>query len=192
MTVTRSRFAPQENSLYETEEWATQCVLRHFPVAGRRVWEPAAGRHKMADVLRAAGADVVTSDIATYDRDHDFLYDFLHWLDCPDVGEVDGIYSNPPFGPGNRLAQRFVELALERCAGTVAMLLTAKFDFGNTRHHLFRDNRRFAAKIALVDRIQWFPGEYGGTEDHAWYIWTSTAGAGLGRPALLYEGILAT
>lgn len=53
----------------------------------------------------------------------------------------------------------------------VALLLTAKFDFGKTRRHLFADNPRFMAKIALLDRISWAANGKTGTEDHAWYVW---------------------
>ena len=67
----------------------------------------------------------------------------------------------------------------------MALLLTAKFDFGKTRRHLFRDNPRFAAKIALIDRIQWFPGDTSGTEDHAWYVWTADTGY---EPRMFWEG----
>lgn len=74
-------------------------------------------------------------------------------------------------GKGNRDAVRFAEVALERCNGMVALLLTAKFDFGKTRRHLFQDNPRFMAKIALLDRISWAGNGETGTEDHAWYVW---------------------
>lgn len=84
------------------------------------------------------------------------------------------IISNPPYGKGNRLAVKSCRRALELCSGVVAMLLTAKFDCGSTRSDLFARNPRFAMKIALVDRIQWFPGEFSGTEDHAWYVWGPT------------------
>ena len=70
----------------------------------------------------------------------------------------------------------------------IVLLLTAKFDFGKTRADLFRDNPRFTAKIALVDRIQWFPGDSSGTEDHAWYVWGPAPGIGIGRARLIYEG----
>lgn len=171
MTVVASNFERKANDLYETEAWATRALLRHFPVTGLLAWEPAAGNHKIADVLLESGAaGVVTSDIVTYDRAHDFIYDFLSAM--PDGPDATAIITNPPYGKGNRDAVRFAELALERCTGLVALLLTAKFDFGKTRAHLFRDNPRFAAKIALVDRIQWFPGAMSGTEDHAWYVWT--------------------
>jgi hypothetical protein len=185
MTVTASNFERKTNDLYETEEWATRALLRHFPVAGLLAWEPAAGNHKIADVLRESGAaGVVTSDIATYDRAHNFTYDFFSGE--PDGPNADAIITNPPYGKGNREAVRFAELALERCDGLVALLLTAKFDFGKTRYHLFRDNPRFTAKIALTDRIQWFAGATTGTEDHAWYVWS---GVGvLTRPRLFWEG----
>lgn len=89
---------------------------------------------------------------------------------------------------GNRDAAKFARLALKRCSGFVALLLTAKFDFGKTRVDLFTENPRFCAKIALIDRIQWFPGDSSGTEDHAWYVWSPTPGGGVGRARLIYEG----
>lgn len=169
MTVVASRYDERPNNLYRTEAWATDAFIRHFPMAGLSVWEPAAGEHDMADVLRAAGARVFTSDIAEYGRPHDQIFDFLS--DREDYEVFDAIITNPPYGKLNMLARRFTERALARCAGMVAMLLTAKFDSGSTRRHLFETNPRFVAKIVLVDRIQWFEGDHTGTEDHAWYVW---------------------
>jgi hypothetical protein len=188
MTVVASNYARKENDLYQTEPWATEALLRHFPVRGLMVWEPAAGNHLLADVLRESAADVLTSDIAEYDREQGWLFDFLARGHGPTVfhDTVDAIITNPPYGKGNRDAVKFAELALERCDGIVALLLTAKFDFGKTRRHLFRDNPRFCAKIALVDRIQWFPGDSSGTEDHAWYVWTRSNVAH-GKPIMLWE-----
>jgi hypothetical protein len=185
MTVTASKYVRAENDLYQTEPWVTDALLRHFPVSGLGVWEPAAGNHLMADVLREQAASVITSDIVRYDRDHDQIYNFLlpkgGWL------HSDAIITNPPYGKGNRDARLFAEYALTRCKGLVALLLTAKFDFGNSRHHLFRDNPRFAAKIALTDRISWTLDGITGTEDHAWYVWTEAPR--LPRaPVILYAG----
>lgn len=183
MTVVKSKFAAVPNQLYETEAWATEALIRHVPVAGKTVWEPAAGNHKIADVLRSRGAAVFTSDIVTYQRQHDGIFNFFD----PFHGSFNGnmIITNPPFGPSNRLAAQFARLALKRCSGLVALLLTAKFDFGKTRTDLFRDNPRFWMKIALLDRIQWFPGDTSGTEDHAWYVW---GGLPLTRPQIRWEG----
>lgn len=190
MTVTASKYARIENDLYQTEPWVTEALLRHFPVGGMSVWEPAAGNHLMADVFRESARRVVATDIVTYDREHDGIFDFLSgddWCAPSTCDFVDAIITNPPYGKGNRLAVKFCELALKRSPGLVAMLLTAKFDFGNTRRHLFQDNPRFAAKIALVDRISWTLDGVTGTEDHAWYVWTETPR--LPRlPAALYAG----
>lgn len=189
MTVVASNYARKENDLYQTEPWATEALLRHFPVAGREVWEPAAGNHLMANVLLEAGASVWTSDIARYDREHCETIDFFspdatgHFTDS-----FGCIITNPPYGNGNRDAVRFAELALERCKGLVALLLTAKFDFGKTRHHLFRDNPRFTAKIALVDRISWEGNGKGGTEDHCWLVWTAERPKHWPGPVIYYEG----
>ncbi len=190
MTVVPSNYARKENDLYQTEPWATEALLRHFPVAGLDVWEPAAGNHLMADVIREAGGYVWTSDLVTYDRPHHETIDFLSpqidpWIVHPD--KMGAIITNPPYGKGNRDAVKFAELALERCAGLVALLLTAKFDFGKTRRHLFRDNPRFRAKIALVDRIQWFPGDTSGTEDHCWMVW-GPEDSQRRPPIMLWEG----
>ena len=189
MTVVASRYERKENELYETEEWATEALLRRFPVYRMWVWEPAAGNHKIADLLKRKGANVWTSDIATYGREHDETFNFLDgyasWQLITE--KPDAIITNPPYGKGNREAVRFCELALERCDGIVAMLLTAKFDFGKTRFHLFRDNERFMAKINLVDRISWAGNGETGTEDHAWYVW-GPKGAGRVGPTIYYEG----
>lgn len=172
MTVIASNFVRKANDLYETEPWATHALLRHFPsVRNQKISEPAAGNHKIADVLRKAGALVNTSDIKTYGRQHDLIFDFLNVPPPVVQNHVLWIVTNPPYGPHNRDAATFARNALKYSSQWIALLLTAKFDFGKTRRDLFADNPRFAFKIALVDRIQWFPGQHGGTEDHAWYVW---------------------
>lgn len=186
MTVVASNFERKKNELYETEEWATEALLRHLDIRGSTVWEPAAGGHKMADVLKAHAAEVITSDIETYGREHDFIYDFFDaLLEAGHPANINAIITNPPYGKGNRLAAEFARLALSRSSGTVALLLTAKFDSGKSRADLFRDNPRFFGKVVLVDRIQWFEGASTGTEDHAWFIWGPGA---YDQGRLFYEG----
>lgn len=185
MTVTASNYARAENDLYQTEPWATEALLRRFPVKHTLVWEPAAGNHLLADVLRDKGAKVFTSDIAVYDRVHDEKFDFLKGAWMGSNGFFDALITNPPYGKCNRDAVRFAELALERCDGLVALLLTAKFDFGKTRRHLFADNKRFRAKIALLDRISWAMNDETGTEDHAWYVWDKPSDL---APEMFWEG----
>ncbi len=197
MTVTKSDYKETENHLYETDYWGTLALLRRISFHGLHIWEPAAGNHKMADILRVCSraASVTTSDIVDYKRRHDFIWDFTLPTNNPfePNGEPFGaIVTNPPFGNGNRLAAKFCRLALQRCNGIVAMLCTAKFDFGNTRTDLFRDNPRFHCKISLIDRIRWFDhdGSEDGTEDHAWYVWRPVD-VPYTPPVIYYEGKLA-
>jgi hypothetical protein len=170
MTAYATQYYPrQENDLYETEPWVTHALLRHFPsVRGRKIWEPAAGNHKIADVLTWEGADVLTSDIATYGRKHAFTYDFLNGLGARKF-EYD-IITNPPYGWQNTDAAKFARNALQRTDGWIALLLTAKFDSGKTRRDLLADSPRFAFKITLLDRIKWFK-DTPGVDDHAWFVW---------------------
>lgn len=192
MTVVRSKYAENKNHLYETEEWATEAVIRQLPpIQGLRGWECAAGNHKIADVLLKHGVSVFTSDIATYNRRHDAIFDFSDQTDRQNdqerFGVFDTIFTNPPFGHKNRLAVKFVERALERCDGWIVMLLTGKFDFGKTRLHLTRDNPRYWKKVVLYDRIRWFEGDKDGTEDHAWFIW-APIGTEIAAPITAFEG----
>lgn len=185
MTVTASKYARAENDLYQTEPWVTEALLRHFPIDGMTVWEPAAGNHLMVDVLAQSAKHVIATDIVHYGRSQDCLFDFLE--PHGDWPASDAIITNPPYGKGNRQAVMFAEYALTRCQGLVALLLTAKFDFGNTRKHLFANNPRFAAKIALTDRISWTLDGVTGTEDHAWYVWTEKPRLPR-QPVMLYAG----
>lgn len=184
MTVIASGYARQDYELYETESWATESLLAQMNLPeGSLIWEPAAGNHKIADVLLAQGHRVITSDVTRHNRDHHFIADFYADFAVP---TVSGIISNPPYGRQNILAVKFARLCLQRCDGFVALLLTAKFDFGKTRMDLFANNPRFMTKISLVDRIQWFEGDSMGTEDHAWFVWGPSPGIGPGNAKLAY------
>jgi hypothetical protein len=125
------------------------------------IWEPAAGAGQLAQALKDYGFDV----IATTD-------DFLDYREPPDA-RTDAIVTNPPFGPNGRseLACDFIRHALGFYV-IVAMLLRIDFDSAKARADLFRDNKRFAGKIALLDRIVWFePAIASPSENHAWFIW---------------------
>jgi hypothetical protein len=49
--------------------------------------------------------------------------------------------------------------------------LRVDFDSGRTRADLFRDNPSFVGKLVLLDRIKWFEGASGPSDNHAWFIW---------------------
>lgn len=190
MTVVASNWKRELNELYQTEPWAVRALLRKLPISSGTIWESSAGNHKIADVLLTEGFATITSDVTEYERKHSFLYNFTAELQTPAI-VCDGLITNPPYGAGNRQAAAYARIALVKCSGWIALLLTAKFDFGKTRADLFANNTRFWGKLCLVDRIQWFPdGGYAtGTEDHAWYIWKPKEyEQDQKRPYLMYGG----
>jgi hypothetical protein len=174
---------------YPTPSWVTWALIEYIPVAGKRIWELAAGRGDMAEVLAAAGAEVCATDIeargyAKINR----LLDFT--ATAPAELTFSAIITNPPFGARGALATRFAELGLERIGdrGLMALLLPNDFDCAKTRRHLFGDCPAFAAKITLTKRIVWF--ERVGSEEraapkenHSWFVWRRPV---IGRPIVLY------
>jgi len=164
MSQRRSGFDRVEGEKYDTPAWVTQLIvpyLKQFKV--RAVWEPCAGNGKMVRALKKAGFE-------TYGTTRDFLKQ-----DRFPARSVNTICTNPPYGHGGKLAEAIIEHALHwPDADIVAMLLRVDFDSGSTRTRFFRDNRRWAMKIVLLDRIEWFPSETGAgpSTNHAWYIWS--------------------
>jgi len=163
-----SNYERQPLDLYNTPAWCTEALLPHLPERIHTAWEPAAGSHKMAEVL-ARRFIVPATDIAT---GHDFLR-----FSAPLDG-ANAIITNPPY----TLATEFCEHALrlmEPVGGVVAMLLRTDFDHAKGRAHLFRDCPAFAKKLVLTKRIVWFepePGTKGKSPsfNHCFFIWDWT------------------
>jgi 23S rRNA G2445 N2-methylase RlmL len=127
---------------YPTPAWVTEALVEHVEVAGKKIWEPAAGHGDMVEALRAARAKVFASDVADYGYPRQQrVFDFTAQM--PDWPRPDAIVSNPPYGERHALAVQFIELGLERIGngGFVAMLLPDNFDCAAGRRHLFKDCR---------------------------------------------------
>lgn len=187
----------QKNEKYYTPPWVTRCLWRRLylaRVAG--VWEPAAGDGKISRELRRlfdvrGGWDipVLPSDIAP-EAAGIIPLNFLTTATAPPG--YDTIITNPPFGPGGRLAFQFAHHALRLMQprkGVVAMLLRDDFDSAGGRSELFEKCPAFACKIVINDRIRWtnLPQDpkAGPSGSHAWFVWDWTREPG---PAtLVYE-----
>jgi hypothetical protein len=180
-----------EKDLYPTPRWVTEALLAHIDIAGLRIWECAAGEGQMAEVLKAAGANVFTSDIEARGYKLDAELDYVTGQ-APDQ-RFNATITNPPFGPRGVLARLFVEAGLRRLpiCPFLALLLAVDYDSGKTRQHLFRGCPYFAGKIVLTDRIVWFenpdPKKEAPKENHAWYLWSWNAIRGR-PPVTLYAG----
>ncbi len=155
MSQRDSGYERKERDLYETPEWVTRALLPHIREDVHRIWEPATGNSKMANVFKE-DFDVIETDIATG----------VDFLTCS-ARDVDAIITNPPY----EFAQSFIQRALGQ-APLVAMLLRTDFDHAKTRAHLFAEHRFFAKKVVLTKRIKWFEDSAGSPSfNHAWFIW---------------------
>jgi hypothetical protein len=167
--VQRHALSERGMDLYETPPEATLALLRAEQLP-HRLWEPAAGRGAIVKILRAAGHEVLASDLVDYGEPTHFVRrDFLMERKAPDGCEA--IVTNPPF----RLADQFVAHALELCP-RVVMLLRLAFlesvrrrgileDRGLARVHVFRD------RLPRMHRDGWDGPRASSTTAYAWFVW---------------------
>lgn len=161
MSQRASGYERRPDEDYPTPDWVAAAIAGYLRVRALHIWEPAAGNGALADALVDRGFGVIpTTD------------NFLARAVPPD-SRIDAIVTNPPYGDDRRGGQAcsFIRHALSFEVAIVAMLLRIDFDSAKSRVWLFRDNPRFAGKITLLHRIQWFPGDSGPSDNHAWFLW---------------------
>jgi hypothetical protein len=172
MSQRASGYARRADEEYPTPRWVAGVVGNHLRKRALHIWEPAAGNTALAGALRDQGYRVV----ATAD-------DFFLRSKLPHDG-IQAIVTNPPYGEDKRgrVAADFIRHALS-FGVDVAMLLRVDFDSAKTRVDLFRDNKRFAGKVVLLDRVKWFDGPSSPSDNHAWFLWNRESG---GAPWIRY------
>ena len=168
-----SGYARKPNDLYETPNWVTETVIPFLPAPPCTIWECAAGGGKMVTSLRAAGFNVLATDLE------------LDFLTRPAPGPFTGIVTNPPYA----LAVEFIERALGMIPldGFCAFLLRTDFDHAKSRQHLFAGSDPFARKLVLTRRIRWIEDSTGSPSfNHAWFLWNR---AHRGEPTIAYAPV---
>jgi hypothetical protein len=123
------------------------------------ICDPCCGDGALLNILRARGYRAVGTDIRHGSCDETIACDFIH--DPWPIEWPADIVTNPPYGLQGRLAERFIDRALEITRpyrGRVAMLLSSDFDSAGGRTMWFRDNPAFACRVVLLNRIRWYPG----------------------------------
>ena len=167
--VQRHTHAERGLDLYQTPAVAVQALLRVEKIP-HRVWEPAAGRGAIVNVLRATGREGIASDIADYGEATHFAgRDFLLERKAPDGCE--GIITNPPF----MLVERFVAHALELCPLVILLLRLAFLESerrcgilegrGLARVHVFR------RRLPMMHRDGWEGRKANSGMAFAWFVW---------------------
>jgi hypothetical protein len=154
--------------LYETPPCATEALLRVEQLP-RGLWEPAAGRGAIVNVLSAHGHSVVASDIVDYGFPLDFVADFLTTRQAPD--DVELIVTNPPF----QIVNAFVAHALDLCPRVVMLARLAFLESerrtsilekrGLARVHVFRN------RLPMMHRDGWTGPRASGAMAFAWFVW---------------------
>lgn len=167
--VQRHPHAERGHDCYGTPPEAVTALLKVEKLP-RRLWEPCAGRGNIVDVLRAAGHEVIGSDLIDYGRPDFFSgRDFLLEHKMPDGCE--GIVTNPPF----KIAAQFVEHAL-RLSPLVVMLLRLAFmesarrapileGAGLARIHVF------AERLPRMHRDGWEGRKANSGMCFCWMVW---------------------
>jgi hypothetical protein len=168
--VQRHTLAERGDDAYMTAPCATEALLRHERLP-RRLWEPACGDGTgILDVLRAAGHEVIGSDLVDYRRpDCFYRRDFLMERKAPDGCE--GIVMNPPF----KLAEEFIAHALELSPLVIALLRLAFMESdrrtpilqgrGLARIHQFRK------RLPMMHRAGWEGRKANSGMAFAWFVW---------------------
>lgn len=153
---------------YETPPEAVRALWKVEKLP-QYIWEPACGPGAIVKVLRAQGHTVHASDVVNYGWNHEIV-DFLMMSSQNYCSHP--IVTNPPY----RLAQQFVEKALELKTPLIIMLLRLAFleserrrrvlEFsGLARIHVFRN------RLPMMHRKDWDGPKASSAIPFAWFVW---------------------
>ena len=148
------------------------CALRallqveHLPEC---IWEPAAGRGAIVEVLRVSGHKVVASDLIDYGFPLDFVGDYLVQAVAPTGCQC--ILTNAPF----KIIDRFIAHALELCPTVIVLARLALLESrrrtailehrGLARVHVFRE------RLPMMHRDGWAGPKASSAMAFAWFVW---------------------
>ena len=170
MMRTRAPLAERGNDLYETQPVAVRALLDAEPLP-HRIWEPACGPGAIVRELRAAGHDVLATDLIDYQSpDQDFANrDFLLERSLP--SDIEAILTNPPF----KLVNQFAEHAIKLCP-KVCLLLRLAFLESKCRTPILERSPLariyvFRERLPMMHRAGWQGRRTTNPTAYAWFIW---------------------
>jgi hypothetical protein len=165
----RRPLSERGDDAYMTPPCATEALLRHEKLP-HRLWEPACGDGTgILDVLRAAGHEVIGSDLVDNGRPDCFSRrDFL--MERLPAG-CEGIVTNPPY----RLVEQFIAHALDLCP-RVVMLLRLAFYESERRCALLEERGLerilcFRKRLPMMHRRGWEGRKANSGMAFAWFCW---------------------
>jgi hypothetical protein len=170
--VQRHALSERRDDLYETPPVAIEALLRHERLP-HHLWDPCCGPGNIVNVLRAAGHEVIASDLVDYgDPTHFYRRDFLMERKAPDGCE--GVVMNPPF----KLAEEFIAHALDLSPLVIALLRLAFMESerrtpilegrGLARIHVFR------RRLPMMHRAGWEGRKANSGMAFCWMVYDQT------------------
>ena len=148
---------------------ATEALLRVERLP-HWIWEPAAGRGAIVNVLRDRGHAVIASDIIDYGFPLHFVADFLTVTKVP--AGVECIVTNPPF----QIITEFVAHALDLCPRVIMLARLAFLESerrtgilekrGLARVHVFRN------RLPMMHRDGWNGPRASSAVAFGWFVWS--------------------
>jgi hypothetical protein len=152
---------------YPTPRIAIEALL-HVETLPHCIWEPAAGRGAIVNVLREHGHAVIASDVHDYGGLH-FVGDFLAQEKMP--AGCEAIVTNPPF----KIAGPFVEHAL-RLSPLVIMLARLAFVESDRRTPILEGAglatvHVFRKRLPMMHRDGWQGRRASNAVAFAWFTW---------------------
>lgn len=191
--VMQRRLEPHDSlDYFPTPPWATRALCEKLLGAGHQiqratVWEPACGEGHMAKPLDEFFDKVFASDVHDYRPAYaaqNDVCDFLCEWDCPprlfndgcagsdgDGGRADWVITNPPF----RLAEEFIQAALQRATVGVAVFVRTSFLEGIGRHRSLFQVKPPATVLQFAERVPLVKGRLdrgaSSATSYCWIVW---------------------
>lgn len=189
--VTNLGYEPLPREFYPTPNWMAESLLdANIIPQDYGIWEPASGNGVLVKAARRRGYEVYASDIF-YNIINSDTRDFLlanglplkhpnippaiMSKSAPGIANCRCIWTNPPFGERCKLADKFIEHALDLTKpvnGMVIMLGRADFDFAKSRRKMFGEHPAFAGRLNMSKRPRWIEGSDGAPRfAYSWFWW---------------------
>jgi hypothetical protein len=167
--ATRHAYKIRGEDLYSTPACATEALLGAEKFEGL-IWEPACGRGAISDVLKAAGYDVLSSDLTDYGYGES-RRDFLLEPQLPPG--VTAIVTNFPY----KLAAECVRKAIRLGTPKICALMRLAFLESVSRADILDEGSGLARVYPFSQRVPFFHRDgYQGpktssTIAYAWFCW---------------------
>jgi hypothetical protein len=170
--VQRRTLAERQRDEYDTPPPALHALLKaeHLGPKGTKIGEFAAGKGNLVVPLRAAGFEVIASDISDRGCPDCAIADFFDLAELPVGCEI--LLTNPPF----YCVERFVRHALALRPRLLVLLLRLAFMEARRRTDILEGTglariHVFDRRLPMMHRSTWTGKKANSGMAFAWFVW---------------------